>query len=345
MQPLRSQYRGSIDKNILRRSRYGAYDLFQTQTRASNGILTSDVRANIKKSMGNTIQIPVFNSETVTIGTARSCIIPDSENTTQLIGLTFIPFSWGFTMFPAQHFNNQITYEQDFARKMEKYLLAFAAALDSLCVATLNTDRNQYFAGVEAVYPVVGNAIQVSGPEAPDFYNQMSGIMELMDFYGTYDVMANTMHHPLVKRYMNQGGGNQMNDSFQFAGYDYHFSNRIPTNPGVHSTSYIVPKGTVAIENRNDPDSIMGSVAGGGSKRWSQVELPLVNLTVGHYYTDDCRDISALHPGTSNLTRSKVEGHEFSTDICLVTAFNDRRSTTYSPIQKVEISATDLARI
>jgi hypothetical protein len=182
----------------------------------------------------------------------------------------------------------------------------------------------------------------VSGPQANDFYNQMSGLLELMDFYDRFDVLANTMHKPLIRRISNQGAGNDTNDAFQFGDFDYHYTNRMPTAAGVNSTLYFVPKGNVAIENRNDPDTIMGSVAGGGSKVWSQVRVPLVDLLMGHYYTDDCRDISGLHAGTSNLTRSKVEGHEFSTDIVVVTAWNDRRADSYSPIIKAEISATGL---
>lgn len=342
MQPLRSQYRGVIDKNNLRRSRYGALNLFQAQTASPQGILTADVIANIKKSMGHTIQIPVMNSETVTIGTARSCVIQDSENTSTLIGLTFIPFSFGFNMYRAQHMNNEISYQADWSRKMEKYLLAFAAALDSLCVSTANNDRNQYFTGLEGGYAVAANAMQVPGARAYDMYNQISSLMELQDFYGQYDVLANTMHKSLVRRVSSQGSGNDENDAFQFPGFDFHYSNRVPNAAGIHSTGYVIPKGTVAIENRNDPDAIMGSIAGGGSKKWSQVDMPIVNMKMGAYYNDDCKDASTLHAGTAHLTRTKVEGYEFSTDVVVMTAWNDKRATSYSPINKFEVSSAGL---
>lgn len=340
MQPLRSQYAaGGMDKNTLRRSRYGAYDTFRRQTKGAMSALSPSVIANIKKSMGRTVQIPVMNSEAVTIGTARSCTIADNENTSQLIGLTFIPFAFGFNMYPAQHMNNDIDYQTDFNRKLEKYLLSFASALDVLCVSTLSNDKNQFFTGLSNVYPNVGNALQVSAAQSADMYNQLSGIMETMDYYGQYDIIANTMHKPLVRRLSSQGTSNDTNDAFQFPGFEFSYTNRMPTSAGIGSTVYAVPPGTLYLENRNDRDSILGSVAGGGSKVWKEVNVPVVDLTMGSYYTDDCKDASALHAGTADMTATKVESFQWSTDIVIGTVWNPNRATSFSPVLKLEVAA------
>jgi hypothetical protein len=290
--------------------------------------------------MGNTVVVPVLDAEAVTIGNVRACTVADSENTSKLVTLVFATYAFGFTMTPQQHYNNQINYEVDWRRKMDKYLLKFAEVLDTAAVANLEANRNIYFpAALTAYYPVVGNALQVTQAQKNDYYNNLSSIIRTMDFYENIHVISSETGRPLWQRLQNQGTGNAVNESFQFAGYTPHFSNRITNAAGVQSTHYAVANGYVGVENRNDPDAIAGSRVG-DIKVWGEADLPLVNLRVGTYYYEDCADRSALHAGTAHLTRTKVEGYEFSTDICFVNAYNSAPATRYMPILKAEISAT-----
>lgn len=349
MQPLRNSYAANgLDKNEQRRSRYGAWDFYRRQSRANedgsaglaSSIITPEMRKNIKRSMGNTVQVPVLDAQDVVITNVRSCVVADNENTSKLITLTFVTYAFGFTMIPAQYQNNQIGYQQDFTQKLNNYLLKFAATLDTAAVNNLSANKNQYFpADITAYYPVVGNALQVSQAQKNDFYNNASAILETMDFYGTTNVVASTSAKPMINRLQAQGAGNQTNEDFQFNGYDWNFTNRLTNGAGIQSTAYLVGDGMVGVENRNDPDARAGSRTGNG-KVWGEAPLPLVDLTVGTYYYDDCADKSGLHAGTAHLTRTRVEGFEWSTDICFVNSYNSAPATKYNPIIKAEVSAT-----
>lgn len=339
MQPLRTKYTaGDLDKNEFRRSRYGVLDTFQRDTNSTMGILSPDVRDTIKRSFGNTVSVPVFDNDDVTITNVRSCTVADDENTTKLVTLTFVTYVFGFTMYPSQHYNNQIKYQQDFDKKLEKCLLKFAATLDTACYNKLNTDKNQYFpAAITSFYAQVANALQIAQASKNDAYNQISAIMEVMDFYGQYNVVASTQHKPLINYLVNQGNANNVNTAFQFGGFDYSYSNRVTNGAGVQSTAFIMPQGTVAIENRNDPDSIAGSKSSDGVE-WGQVQVPLVNMKMGYKYNSRCVDANALHAGTSGLTSTLKESFEWSTDVCLVSAYNSNAAGRYNPIVKAEIT-------
>lgn len=339
MQPLRSKYAGTLDKNEARKSRYGALDFYQKQAALETGVITSDIRSQIKKSMGNSVQVPVLDAKDVVISNVRSCTVADSENTSKLVTLTFVTYAFGFTMIPAQYVNNEIGYQQDFNRKLENYLLKFAATLDTASINNLSANKNQYFpAAVTGYYPQVGNALQVTQAQKADFFNQCMAIHNEMDFYGDMNVIASTSLMPTVNRLVNQGNANDENDAFQFAGYNFGYTNRLGNGAGIQSTCYCVPDGQVGIENRNDPDARAKSKTGNG-KEWDEVLLPIVNMTVGSFYYDDCADKSALHAGTAHLTRTRVEGFEWSTDVCFVNAYNSDPVNRYSPIIKAEISA------
>lgn len=340
MQPLWAKYSPQLDKNEVRQSRYGVWDFFQQQTGLSDGVLTAKDKENVKKSFGNTVQISVLDSKDVTISNVRSCTIADDENTSKKLALTFVTYSFGFTMVKNQYFNNNVDYQNDFTRKLDLRLLKFAALLDSQGYATLNNARNTYFPGdISAYYPIVGNAMQVADSEKNDFYNNLESIMNTMDYYGKVNVITSTSGAPLVNRLKNQGAGNATNEEFQLDGYQWWKSNRVLNNAGIKSTNFAVTDGNVAVVNRNDPDAINGESVGNGLKKWDIVNVPIVNMDMASYYYEDCADKSALQAGTTGLTRTKIEGYEWSTDVCFVTAYNSTPDTNYGPILKTEIAA------
>jgi len=342
MQSLRGRYQDDgLDKNEYRRSRYGALEFYREQTNRANSIASDQIKDMVAKSMGNTIQIPVMDARDVTITNVRSCTVPDEENTSRLVTLTFVTYAWGFTMFPAQYFNNQIKYQTDFDAKLEPYLQKFAAILDSACINNLSINKNQYFpADMAAFYPSVGNSLQVTQAQKNDFYNQLEAIQATRDYYGRTNIISSTTGMPMINRLAAQGGGNAVNEAFQLGGYEWHYTNRLTNGAGIQATLYAVQDGYVAMLNRNDPDALMGSSVGNGLKQWGIANVPLVNLDMATYYYEDCADRSALHAGTAHLTRTKLEGYEWSTDICYINSYNSSPATKYNPILKAEISAS-----
>jgi hypothetical protein len=138
----------------------------------------------------------------------------------------------------------------------------------------------------------------------------------------------------------NQGAGNAVNDAFQLSGYSEFFATpRITVPGGARAVQYAVENGSVAIENRNDPDAILGHRIG-DHMIWEEVTLPLINMKVASFYREDCTDARNLHAGTSGLTRTKKEGFEFSTDIVTMVAYNRDTVNRHQPILKSTLSAT-----
>lgn len=340
MQPLRSEYAGKLDKNEVRQSRYGCLDLFREDTSLMDGILDDETKALIKRSFGNSVQVPVLTKDNISISNVRSCTVNDSESTSHIVTLTFATYSFGFTMYPSQYFNNDVKYQADFNHKLKQRLLALAAALDTACYTKLNNDRNAYFpAAITAFYPVVSNALQVSQAQRNDFYNQLETIMQVMDFYDTINIASSTSGKPMVSRLNAQGEGNSINEAFQLTGYDWKYSNRIPNGSGIQSTLFALQKGTVAIMSRNSPDALAAHKSTNGTE-WGVVKAPIVDMDMDYQYRSLCTDANALTSGTAGLTSTMKEEFQWSVDVCLMSAYNSNAAAQYNPILKVEISAT-----
>ena len=110
-----------LDRNMTRPCEYGALDFFIEQTDAPNSIISPNLRDRAFASIGNTVQVPVINYDgDVTVSNVRSCTINDDENTSALYTVVWKTYSVGFTMVPTLYMNNEISYDHDFARKMEK---------------------------------------------------------------------------------------------------------------------------------------------------------------------------------------------------------------------------------
>ena len=127
-----------LDRNMARPLEYGALDFFIEQTDAPNSIISPNLRNRAFASMGNTVQVPVINYDgDVTVSNSRSCTVSDDENTSALYTIVWTTYSVGFTMVPTLYMNNEIDYQHDFERKMEKICRALATALDSAAITAL----------------------------------------------------------------------------------------------------------------------------------------------------------------------------------------------------------------
>lgn len=341
MQPLRSEYMESLDKNEARPSRYGVWDFANQDGASGASIFDPDIRAKIKRSIGNTVQVPVLDAKNVAIGNTRSCVIADDENTSQLVSLVFTTLSFGFTMIPGQYMNNDVKYQSDFNRKLRNYLNALGATLDTLGITALENNKNQLWTGIDpAYYPEVLDALQVSQAQKNDYYNNVQSIMETMDFYGSTKIIGSTSGGPLVRRLDNQGAGNGTNESFQLDPYQWFNTNRIPNAAGIQSTHYAVAEGTMAYETRVDPDALMGSRIGDKTS-WEVVKVPIPgsanSIEMAAYFDENCADKSGI---AGALQRTRVESYEWSVDIAFAVAYNSDPATRFSPIVKTEISQT-----
>lgn len=343
MQSLRTQYPNSFDRNELRFSELGGWNFFTQESNAPYSIFTPDIKAKIDQSFGNSVVIPVLNSEVVTIGNVRSCTIADSENTSALVTLTFATFAFGFTITPSQHFNNDVSEQADFDRKMMKYVNQLGRDLDTLCIAVLENNKNSVSAAPSKYYTFSGGAVQVSQAQKNDYYNNLDSIIKEMDFNGGINIITSRTGMPLVSRLMAQGGSNSTNEQFQFNGQKWFPTNRIANSGGIQSTHYAVQDGSVAYRTRLDPDALAGRSIGDPAnpiKQWGRTVLPNVGIEAGTFYTADCSDRSILNSSVSGLNRALLQGYEFSFDLCVAVAYNSNTAAQYQPILKTQVSTS-----
>ena len=111
----------NLYKNEYRPSRYGAWDLFKVQDKQQGSIVTQELRDKAKLSNGRTLEFPVIDFDgSISIGSARTVTIADSENESHIVQITFVPYAFGFTQVPAMFMNNEIGLQEDFDIKMKK---------------------------------------------------------------------------------------------------------------------------------------------------------------------------------------------------------------------------------
>lgn len=342
-QSLRANYPSNLDKFEGRLSKYGAWEAFVADTMSPLSVVSADVIRIAKESMGNTVNVPVIDSGDVTIGSVRTCTIADTENTSNLVQVTFVPYVFGFKMYPSQYKNNDIKYQEDYNKKLQRYLKKFAGILDSAAVAKLETDKSQVwdsaFVGATAKYgSLVGDTLQVSQAQKSLVYNDLTSMLTEDDYDGTYTVIGSSTHRSTIGEYSNQGAANATNTMFQFGEYNFGaYSNRVTVAALMESTAFIIPEGSLATFNRNDPDSIAGSRID-ENNYWGTVQMPVVNLEMGFKYSRSCEDASAISAGTTHLTATMEETFIFSTDVAFMTPYISNPATDPSPIHKLEIT-------
>ena len=151
-----------LDRNMFRPCEYGALDFFIEQTNAPSSIISPALRDRALVNIGNAVQIPVINYDgDVQVSNVRSCVIADDENTSALVTVVWATYAIGFTMVPAAYENNEISYNHDFLRKMEKTTRALADSLDKGAVTALEANKTRVFKTL-LNYKQTGNVIPVS---------------------------------------------------------------------------------------------------------------------------------------------------------------------------------------
>ena len=115
----------NLDKFEYRPSRYGALNAFMVQSEDPTGILTEDLKAKARASIGNVLETPVTDYDAgITIGNTRTLTIADSDTTSKIVQVTFATYSRGFTIAPAMYMNKEISIQKDIKTKMKKSLAA-----------------------------------------------------------------------------------------------------------------------------------------------------------------------------------------------------------------------------
>ena len=335
IQNLRAQ--SNIDKYELRPSRYGALDAFLSQSEDPSGILTPELIEVAERSIGNTLQVPVIDFDgDVTIGSTRSAVISDDENTSQMVTITFATYAWGFTMVPALYMNNELSMQRDFNAKFLKYLYKFASVLDEAAVAKLIADCTEVLED-PLVYGFDDEMLTATFKQREQLIGDLNPMMASNDFYGQLHIIGNTGIESHIRQLAQQGLYNTENRQLQYADKVFHFTNRLANGLGAFATGFAVNEGSLGLLARFEREVLLNTRARTGHE-WSRERLPLIDMEVGTYYYESVGDYSGIAGAASaDLTRARKEHYGFAVDVAFMTSYNSDATAIASPVLRFEV--------
>ena len=327
-----------FDRNMTRPCEYGALDFFIEQTNSANSIISPNLRDRAFASIGNTVQIPVINYDgDVQVSNIRSCVIADDENTSALYTVVWATYAIGFTMVPAAYTNNEISYEHDFTRKMEKTTRALADALDKGAVAALEAGKTQVYKD-KLNYNVQGNTVEVPTQMATEILGDVNPMMRANCFPEYIHIIGNAGVDSLVRKLAQHGVYNDVNKRMEYDNKVLHYTNNVVNEAQKNGTFFAVADGNVGVLTRVDREALRRTRA--NFHEWDVVRLPYIDLPVGsHYYTAVGDQSQIAGDATADLTCAVKEYFGFSLDVAFLVAYNSNPATVASPIIKAEIAA------
>ena len=331
----------NFDKNMTRPCEYGALDFFIGQTNAANSILSPELKNMAFQSMGNTVQVPVIDYDgNVTVSNTRSCVITDNENTSALYTVVWATYAVGFTMVPSLYMNNEISYEQDFNRKLEKISRALANELDADAVATLEAKKTQVFQD-SLYYDTEDGYIDTPWDMRTEVMGDINSMMRANCYPGQLHIIGNAGVDSLLRKLNQHGLYNDVNKQLEFEDKIIHFTNNVTNDSGVFGTFFAVEDGNVGVLTRVDREALRRASANG--HEWDQVRLPYIDLPVGsHYYTAVGDFSNIAGDASADMTCVVKEYFGFSVDVAFIVAYNTDEETIAQPIMKGQIQSSVL---
>ena len=132
-------------------------------------------------------------------------------------------YAIGFTMVPAAYSNNEISYQHDFMRKMEKTTRALADALDKGAVAALEANKTQVFKTL-LNYTQTGNVVQVPTQMATEILGDINPIMRANCYPEYIHLIANAGVDSLIRKLAQHGVYNDVNKRMEYDNKVLHLS-------------------------------------------------------------------------------------------------------------------------
>lgn len=244
-------------------------------------------------------------------------------------------------MVPSAYLNNEISYDHDFMRKIEKVTRALAQSLDTAAVAALSAQKTQVFKDL-LYYTKTGNSIQVPWDLRTEILGDIDAIQRANKFPSQNHIIGNAGIDAMIKKLAQSGIYNDVNKQMEYANKVIHYTNNVTNETGKYGSFYAVEDGNVGILTRVDREALRRASA--NSHEWDVVRLPYIDLPVGsHYYTAVGDQSAIAGAATADLTCAVKEFFGFSLDVAFVVAYNSDPTTIANPIIKVEIAKSDAA--
>jgi hypothetical protein len=330
-----------FDGNMVRPCEYGALDFFVQQVEQARSFVTPELAERAMNSIGTGLQIPVINYDgDISISNVRSCTIADSENTSTLFDVVFATFATGFTMVPARHLNNDISYQRDFDRKFEKHVRALACALDIAAVAALSANKTQVFNDLLS-YTEVGNAIRVEWENRMEILGDIDPIMRANCYSGLIHIIGNAGVDSMVRKMAQLGENNAINKVLEYAGKVLHYTNNVANESGIYGGAFAVEDGQVGYVTRSARENLLGTRA--NFHEFDIVNLPIVNIPVDtHYYTtigDQTKIGGVSSEDIADMNCNVKQHFGFAVDIAFLVSYNSNPEEVPNPIVKIEVDS------
>ena len=340
----RAAYPSQLDRDELRKTRFGLIDVATRSNSNPNSIITPQVRQMLKDNWHSAnMQIPVMSRTAFTATDGRDCTFGDAVGNSALVTPTYVTKTVKFSMVPAAAMDNTIGYEQEFRRLYEDAERTLAIEVEQAIYSALNTNKSTVYSsplvGAGNDYPLAGDALQVSTLLRSNFFNQYQAIANADEFYGNFDVIGTPVLRADVNEFINQGAGNSVNQAFQFAGYNFSYSNYVSTTSGARTSGFIMPAGTIAMESRLSPEEKAGMETTTGIE-WDNVSSELMpGMQLGVKYKSDCHDAydgGAGRSGFAGDTSSLKEQWTLTCEFAILTPYNSNGATLAGSIHKFD---------
>lgn len=332
-----------FDKNELRGSRYGALNVFMTQSEDPTGIITPELKNKARISIGSTLETPVIDFDgNITIGNTRTLTIADSENTSRMLTITFATYAWGFTVVPAAFMNNEIAMQRDFETKMLKYIYKFAATLDGVGLAHLSANKTQQFNN-QLLYTVNSNVLEASYAQRESLFGDLDVLMQANDYYRGIDIVGDAGVQSIYNKLQQYGAANVLNKRNEFGDKNVYFTNNMTAVSGVYAQGYAVEQGNLGILTRFEREALLRTRTNDGHE-WDIVRLPVIDMEVGTYFYDSVGNYNGIvGAATADLDRARKQHYGFAVDVAFVSAYNSAIATRPNPIISFQVLSANAA--
>lgn len=327
-----------FDKYEVTAGDYGGLRAFQKQTASPTGIITEDLTQKALKSIGSTLEIPVLNKETFTIqNVSQPLVIAGNPSTSALYVVTFIDYYFGFRLFPAQHYNNDIKLQREFNRKMKGYEISFMEALETAALAAFEAGKTQVLADDLGKYSFASNTVEADWTLRDEFVGDLGLLFKGNKLGSRLDVVANLSFDSIVRnRLKEQGEANERNKRYQYDDKTWFSSTNIANPAGKRATAFCIAEDSIGMVQQQSVDAILGNET--HNHIWDLDTLPMSGIPVSVMFYDGAIDGSGLNASTTHLTATKVESYGISTRVAFITTYNSDRPNIPAPIMKVVLN-------
>jgi hypothetical protein len=325
--------RSKLDVAENRMANYGAFDTAIKDT--PNLVPGYQELINERIDADRTASVVVMQAFNPSTSASRSCTAATADSTSAYVTPSWTTIETGFFMNKARNLSNHVDYQSDFNHKLNGIARVFLEAVDTAVITHLEANKSTTNNADGNPFDVTANSMVVPLADHDTFFNEVDQIYMQNDYPAgaMKNVVASPRLSSIVRYYANQGAANSANYAFQFADFNFGYTNNITVSAtGDIGILYVMPVGTLAYLSWIDPDCRMGNV--NGSSEWTTMMLPQLGHDIGVYYQPACYDYSGTVTG---LERTKSDHYEFSFDFTVMSSYI---SSGAAPIMKANFQSS-----